>query len=70
MNGSTTGVDWISYSFDITARMFLYVLLVAFVFVKVLGADVIGDSGNPAKKKKRRKGATTPMTGAAIGGAH
>ena len=36
--------------------LFLYVLLVAFLFVKVLGADVIGDSGMPKKKKKRRGG--------------
>ena len=35
MNGSTTGVDWISYSFDITARMFLYVLLDRFGNVMV-----------------------------------
>jgi ABC-type sugar transport system permease subunit len=34
--------------------LFLYVLLVAFVFVKVLGADVIGDSGMPKKQKKKR----------------
>ena len=33
--------------------LFLYVLLVAFLFVKVLGADVIGDSGMPKKKKRR-----------------
>jgi multiple sugar transport system permease protein len=32
--------------------LFLYVLLVAFVFVKVLGADVIGDGGAKKKKKK------------------
>lgn len=51
--------------------LFLYVLLVAFLFVKVLGADVIGDGANPNKKKKRAKGDTTPMTGAATtGGAH
>ena len=35
--------------------LFIYVLLVAFVFVKVLGADVIGDSA-PAKKKKKKRG--------------
>jgi len=35
--------------------LFLYVLLVAFLFVRVLGADVIGDSGMPKKKKKRGK---------------
>ncbi len=37
--------------------LFIYVLLVAFIFVKVLGADVIGDSGLPKKKKKRGRGA-------------
>ncbi len=34
--------------------LFVYVLLVAFLFVKVLGAEVIGDSGVPKKEKKRR----------------
>jgi len=34
--------------------LFLYVLLVAFLFVKILGADVIGDSGMPKKKKKKK----------------
>jgi len=34
--------------------LFIYVLLVAFLFVKVLGADVIGDSGMPKKQKKKR----------------
>jgi multiple sugar transport system permease protein len=33
--------------------LFVYVLLVAFVFVRVLGADVIGDSAPPKKKKKK-----------------
>jgi multiple sugar transport system permease protein len=33
--------------------LFIYVLLVAFLFVKILGADVIGDSAPPKKKKKR-----------------
>ena len=53
--------------------LFLYVLLVAFLFVKVLGADVIGDTGMP-KKKKDKKGAKDG--GAAVpglemmGGAH
>jgi ABC-type sugar transport system permease subunit len=32
--------------------LFLYVLLVAFLFVRILGADVIGDSA-PKKKKKK-----------------
>jgi ABC-type sugar transport system permease subunit len=56
--------------------LFIYVLLVAFVFVRVLGADVIGDSGVP-KKKKKKKGEPPPdaaaqqtMIGEAIGGAH
>ena len=40
--------------------LFIYVLLVAFLFVKVLGADVIGDSGVPKKKKKRRGGGDEP----------
>jgi ABC-type sugar transport system permease subunit len=35
--------------------LFIYVLLVAFLFVRILGADVIGDSGMPKKKKKRGK---------------
>jgi hypothetical protein len=55
--------------------LFLYVLLVAFLFVKILGADVIGDSSVPKKKKK--KGEPPPdaarqetMMGEAIGGAH
>jgi ABC-type sugar transport system permease subunit len=37
--------------------LFLYVLLIAFLFVKVLGADVIGDTGMPKKKKKDKKSA-------------
>ena len=36
--------------------LFIYVLLVAFIFVKLLGADVIGDSGMPKKKKRRGRG--------------
>ncbi|HLL62173.1 MAG TPA: sugar ABC transporter permease [Propionibacteriaceae bacterium] len=36
--------------------LFLYVMLVAFLFVKLLGADVIGDS---APKKKKKKPDTT-----------
>jgi ABC-type sugar transport system permease subunit len=56
--------------------LFLYVLLVAFVFVRILGADVIGDSGMPKKKKKKRgeappaDAAQQTMMGEAIGGAH
>lgn len=34
--------------------LFIYVLLVAFIFVKLLGADVIGDAA-PGKKKSRRE---------------
>lgn len=37
--------------------LFIYVLLVAYLFVKVLGADVIGDSA-PKKSKKRKKDGT------------
>jgi ABC-type sugar transport system permease subunit len=52
--------------------LFLYVLLVAFIFVKVLGADVIGDTGMP-KKKKDKKG-QAPAAAAPglemIGGSH
>ena len=52
--------------------LFLYVLLVAFLFVKILGADVIGDTGMPKKKKGRK---TKPDGQAApglemMGGAH
>jgi len=53
--------------------LFLYVLLVAFVFVKVLGADVIGDSAPPKKKKKPgdpdAKSAQVPSL-EMMGGAH
>jgi ABC-type sugar transport system permease subunit len=54
--------------------LFIYVLLVAFLFVKFGGADLIGDSGIP-KKKKRGKGdddAKTAQTPALemIGGNH
>jgi ABC-type sugar transport system permease subunit len=52
--------------------LFLYVLLVAFVFVKVLGADVIGDTGMPKKKKdKKAKPGDTAAPGLEMmGGAH
>src|SRR5215208_2621370 len=56
--------------------LFIYVLLVAFLFVRVLGADVIGDSAPPkTKKKKRRGGSDEAKTGEvapleAMGGAH
>jgi len=53
--------------------LFVYVLLVAFLFVKILGADVIGDSA-PKKSKKKRgdKGATTAEVPAleTMGGTH
>jgi len=55
--------------------LFIYVLLVAFLFVRVLGAEVIGDAD--VKKKKKRKGEPPPdearveaVMGEAIGGAH
>ncbi len=35
--------------------LFVYVLLVAFLFVKVLGADVIGDTGMPKKTRKQKR---------------
>ena len=53
--------------------LFAYVLLVAFLFVKLLGADVIGDSGMPKKKKKKDKDDATaiPAQGVELmGGAH
>jgi multiple sugar transport system permease protein len=51
--------------------LFLYVAVVAFAFVKVLGADVIGDAAapKPAKKKKRQRAAPTPVGATAGGGA-
>jgi multiple sugar transport system permease protein len=55
--------------------LFIYVLLVAFLFVRILGAEVIGDADGKTKKKK--KGEPPPegamqetMIGEAIGGAH
>lgn len=53
--------------------LFLYVLLVAFLFVKVLGADVIGDTGMPKKKKDRKgkgQGAAAAPGLEMMGGAH
>jgi ABC-type sugar transport system permease subunit len=54
--------------------LFLYVLLVAFVFVRILGADVVGDSGVPKKKKKKKgeeESAGPPATALEMaGGAH
>jgi ABC-type sugar transport system permease subunit len=54
--------------------LFIYVLLIAFLFVKILGADVIGDSAPPKTKKKRRgadqaKSAEVPAL-ETMGGAH
>jgi multiple sugar transport system permease protein len=53
--------------------LFIYVLLVAFLFVRILGADVIGDAD--VKKKKKKKGdeepAGPPSTALEMaGGAH
>jgi ABC-type sugar transport system permease subunit len=55
--------------------LFIYVLVVAFLFVRILGAEVIGDADG--KKKKKKKGEPPPegamqetMIGEAIGGAH
>jgi ABC-type sugar transport system permease subunit len=57
--------------------LFLYVLLIAFLFVKVLGADVIGDTGMPKKKRGKKSDAGAGAApGAAVpglemaGGAH
>jgi ABC-type sugar transport system permease subunit len=52
--------------------LFLYVLLVAFLFVRILGADVIGDTGMP-KKKKDKKGKPGDLAAPGLemmGGAH
>jgi hypothetical protein len=48
---------------------------VAFLFVRILGADVIGDADVKKKKKKRGEPPPEPamqetMVGEAIGGAH
>src|SRR5512132_999825 len=55
--------------------LFLYVLLVAFLFVRILGAEVIGDADVQKKKKKKGEppselGMQETMIGEAIGGAH
>jgi ABC-type sugar transport system permease subunit len=56
--------------------LFIYVLAVAFVFVKLLGADVIGDSAPPKTKKKKSRGGPDEAKSAevpaleAMGGAH
>jgi trehalose/maltose transport system permease protein len=55
--------------------LFLYVLLVAYIFVRILGADVIGDSA-PAKKRKKKRGEPDDAKSAqlpaleTVGGAH
>jgi len=56
--------------------LFIYVLVVAYLFVRVLGADVIGEAA-PKKPKKRKKDEAPPelaaretMIGETIGGAH
>jgi ABC-type sugar transport system permease subunit len=55
--------------------LFIYVLVVAYVFVRILGADVIGDADVAKKKKKKKKGdeepAGPPATALEMaGGAH
>ncbi len=55
--------------------LFIYVLLIAFLFVRLLGADVIGDSAPPKTKKKRRGKDDQAQTAEvpaleAMGGAH
>ena len=51
--------------------LFIYVLLVAFLFVKVIGADVVGDKDKPKKKRKKGDAPDTSVTGLELmGGAH
>ncbi len=53
--------------------LFIYVLLVAFLFVRLLGADVIGDSGMPKKKKRNKNDVDLPAPATTLemaGGAH
>lgn len=55
--------------------LFVYVLLVAFLFVKILGADVIGDTGMPKKKKekwrdRKKQGGEAAPALEMMGGAH
>jgi ABC-type sugar transport system permease subunit len=53
--------------------LFIYVLLIAYVFVRVLGADLIGEAGPPKKKKKKQITAATSAEVSALemmGGAH
>jgi multiple sugar transport system permease protein len=55
--------------------LLIYVLVVAFLFVRILGAEVIGDT-DVQKKKKKKKGEppdearVEAVMGEAIGGAH
>lgn len=39
--------------------LFAYICLVAFVFVRILGADVIGDANRPTSRRKRRSQRST-----------
>ncbi|MCW2809798.1 MAG: Carbohydrate transporter rane protein 1, family [Friedmanniella sp.] len=56
--------------------LFIYVLLIAFIFVKLLGADVIGDGAPKKSKKKKSEGIDPDGEKSAIaaistmGGAH
>nr|WP_203589945.1 sugar ABC transporter permease [Streptomyces sp. SID13031] len=45
--------------------LFIYVAVVAFAFVKLLGADVVGDVAKPKKKKKSSGDAAPPGVGTA-----
>jgi multiple sugar transport system permease protein len=54
--------------------LFIYVLLVAFLFVRILGAEVVGDADVQKKKKKgeppSEEAALMTTIGEGIGGAH
>ena len=43
--------------------LFAYICLVAFLFVKLLGADVIGDQNRPAKKRRTPRRLRTTSEG-------
>ena len=45
--------------------LFVYVMLVAFLFVKLLGADVVGEGRPPKRGKAKKKGDTTESAGTA-----
>ncbi len=49
--------------------LFIYVLVVAYLFIKLLGADVVGE-GRPPKKKKSPKGGAAAPALEMVGGAH